>query len=931
MIRNNKSIIKVILLSTLCTSILSNGFSHKVYASFPTTKRLAGNDRYATAIKAAQDGWSSSYYAVIAYGENYPDALSAVPLAKKYDAPILLTYSNSIPSDVMEELKSLKVGKVFIIGGTGSVSSNVEDQLASEGMQIERLGGIDRYDTSVKIAEKFGNVGTLTVATGEDYSDAISIGPVAAAMEVPVLLVPKNIMPDTTKEYINKLNTIKNSEYSNPQNINKDKNTKNVGDFRNTKVFVVGDNNIVSDNVVREFENTFKDLDTTFTDSGNVQQFGNVERIIGQDKYERNINIIARFIENYNGKSISYTDSSNSSNDYKKTQYSTQYDLLGFKNIFIASGDGFADALSGAALAAKTKSTVILSSDSNTQMLKNFILSKIPNYDYNSTAPEYITVLGGEAVMPESRVSDVFGTVAFDTTVASDKIQFKDTQLEKIIRDKIGIHDRDLHYSDLKGITSLDLSNKGIKYIDGLDNFSNLKSLDLSYNQIESTLPLLKLYSIENLNLSHNKIQDISYISNIKELRQLNLSDNNISYFGDSRKTTKDSGDTEYDKISQNVFKYLTNLTFLDLSNSNPEDYYSNRNRIDSGDLDDLEVLTNLTSLNLKGNSLGSLSNLEKLISLTTLNLSKTGLSTLDSVGKLTNLTYLDISRNTSIDGSDLKPLQNLYNLKYLDASSNKIEDLTYIGGLTGLTTLYLEDNPIKDYTPILTYKNSLYYRDFDDTLVQENNIFYSTESDINAEIKNEISAFATMYGYNNFDKLKFRQLYRPYALGVYDSTLKGLYQDREWLKSQIASEGLSSSQLKDVNEALDNVENKIADIKKKDEMNSKLSALNNQLVTAYNPKDMVKIINKINYIYTDYRYDDYRTTIDRCNADIEKIKAQLQIASMQSASYSGANTIQELKYDIDQRQKDKDFAQEKVNMYDNYRNFFNAISSVID
>lgn len=927
MIRNNKSIIKVILIGTLCTSILINGFSYRVYASFPTTKRLAGSDRYTTAVKAAQDGWSSSYYAVLACGENYPDALSAVPLARKYDAPILLTYRNSLPSEVMEELKSLKVGKVFIIGGTGSVGSNLEEKLAAEGMQIERLGGVDRYDTSVKIAEKFGNVDTLTVATGEDYADAISIGPAAAAMGVPVLLVPKNIMPDTTKEYIQKLNTIKNSEYSNLQNGQTDKSKDNVGNFRNMQIFVVGDNNVVSDNVTREFENTFKD-------SAGIQQFGNVERIVGQDKYERNINIMARFIKNSVGTSIDYDDHSNSSDDYKKTQYSTKYDLFSFNNMFIASGDGFADALSGAALAAKTKSPVILSGESNTQMLKNFILSKIPNYSYNSTAPEYLTVLGGEAVMPDSRVSSIFGTVAFDTTAAfnnSSSATFKDKQLEKLIRDKVGIHDRDLHYSDLKDITSLDLSNQGIGDITGIDNCPNLKSLDLSYNQIKNVMPLLKMYSLEDLNLSHNKIEDISYLSNLRSLKQLNLSDNNISILDDSRVADKDSDDDDYSKISQNVFKYLTNLTFLDLSNSNSEEYYNTRNRIDSGDLDSLEVLTNLVSLNLKGNSLGSLTSLEKLTNLTTLNLRKTGISSLESVGKLTKLTYLDISKNTSIDGDDLKPLKSLTNLKYLDASSNKIDELTYIGGLSSLTTLYLEDNPIKDYTPILSYKNSLYYRDFDDALVAESNNFYSTDTDINALIKSQISDFSTVYGYSNFDKLKFRQLYRPYDLGSYDEKLSELYKERDWLKSQIALEELSSSQRKDTNEYLEVIENQIVDIKKKDEMNTKIKDLNNQLVVASNPKDMVKIINQINYIYSDYRYDDYRIAVDRSSADIEKIKAQLQIASMQSPSYSGASTIQELKYDIDQRQKDKDFAQEKVNMYENYRSFFNAINSVIE
>ncbi|KJR45615.1 N-acetylmuramoyl-L-alanine amidase [Desulfosporosinus sp. I2] len=51
---------------------------------------MAGFDRFETASKIAKSGWTQSDYAILAYGGNYPDALSSAPLAKKYNAPILL-------------------------------------------------------------------------------------------------------------------------------------------------------------------------------------------------------------------------------------------------------------------------------------------------------------------------------------------------------------------------------------------------------------------------------------------------------------------------------------------------------------------------------------------------------------------------------------------------------------------------------------------------------------------------------------------------------------------------------------------------------------------------------------------------------------------------------------------------------------------------
>jgi len=919
-IRRRRNILALIL-----AVLINSTLAHKVGAAFPTTKRLAGTDRYITSLRVAQDGWTSSYYAILACGEDYPDALSSVPLAKKYDAPILLTHRTYIDAAVLQELQSLNVGKIFVIGGTAAVSDGIISQLNTLGMQTERIGGADRYGTSVKIAEKFGKVDTLTVATGQDYADAISIGPAAAAMGVPVILVPKNIMPDETKAYIEKLNTIINADYSNKQK-GQTSSSDNVGAFRNMKVFVVGDNNIVSDNVVREFENTFKD-DVTY------QQFGNVERIVGEDKYERNINVIARFLEKSSGTTVNYDDHSDSDDDYGKTDYSTKNDLFSLNNLYIASGENFPDALAGAAAAAKSKAPVILTGESNSGLLKDFILTKMPNYDYDSTAPEYLTILGGEAVVPNSRVNDIFGYVINDKNVStgdSSTTTFKDNRLEKLIRDKVGMPTGTLNYSDLKNITALDLSNQGITDITGLENCMNLKSLDLSYNQITSVKPLLKLYDLKDLNLSHNKISDVSYFSNLTSLEKLNLSDNKVSDFSYSRKNTKDYNDTDYDKVSDSVFKYMTHLTYLDLGNSNVSGSYSYQNSISSSDLSDLKYLISLVSLNLNGTDVSSLSNLEKLTKLTTLNLSGTDVSSLDSLKKLTNLTSLDLSNNDSIDGSDLKPLQYLTKLKYLNLSNNQIDDLKYLKGLTNLTTLYLEDNPILDYTAILSYKNSLYYRDFDIATISSD-ITYSSDSTIDAEIKSQISNFGNLYDYGNYYKLRFRLLYRSYGTGAYNDILEALQSEREWLSGEIASGNLSTSQLKDVNNDLLDIENQIADISKKNSINSKVKDLENQLSTAYEPNDMEKIINKINYTYADYRYDYYRTLVDRYTDDIQKLEAEIQITGLQSPSYSGSNTIDSLQNILNQKKKNRDFALEKITMYDNYRNFFNAINSVFE
>ncbi len=52
-------------------------------------------------------------YAVLVNGENFPDALSAAPLAKKYNAPILLNSSWILDTSVEDELKRLEVKQIY--------------------------------------------------------------------------------------------------------------------------------------------------------------------------------------------------------------------------------------------------------------------------------------------------------------------------------------------------------------------------------------------------------------------------------------------------------------------------------------------------------------------------------------------------------------------------------------------------------------------------------------------------------------------------------------------------------------------------------------------------------------------------------------------------------------------------------------------------
>src|SRR5690606_27421362 len=85
--------------SVLSVSAFISTSEASVYEKFD---RIHGDDRYETSIEVSKAGWGkgSTSHVIIAIGTNYPDALAGAPLAKKLNAPILLTKKDSVPSNV---------------------------------------------------------------------------------------------------------------------------------------------------------------------------------------------------------------------------------------------------------------------------------------------------------------------------------------------------------------------------------------------------------------------------------------------------------------------------------------------------------------------------------------------------------------------------------------------------------------------------------------------------------------------------------------------------------------------------------------------------------------------------------------------------------------------------------------------------------------
>jgi putative cell wall-binding protein len=191
--------------------------SSEIYQS-PTGKsieRIYGANRYATAAGVSRKMYPTPTVVenvVIASGENWPDATVAAPLAGALKAPLLLTPKAYLPGETSSEIIRLNPKRIYIIGSTGAISSTVETAIkgARPAVIIERIAGVDRYQTSFAVANKIKSIlgaipdGTAFFVTGNNYPDALSVGSVAAYQKYPVILVGTTL-PGTSLQTINNL------------------------------------------------------------------------------------------------------------------------------------------------------------------------------------------------------------------------------------------------------------------------------------------------------------------------------------------------------------------------------------------------------------------------------------------------------------------------------------------------------------------------------------------------------------------------------------------------------------------------------------------------------------------------------------------------------------------------------------------------------
>src|SRR5439155_4199037 len=98
---------------------------------------------------------------VVARGDQFPDALAAGPesytgssgpCGDNTPLPLLLTASDSLSPSAASALTDLNVKQVLLMGGTAAITTATEDAIKAMGINVIRIGGVNRQETVIKLS-----------------------------------------------------------------------------------------------------------------------------------------------------------------------------------------------------------------------------------------------------------------------------------------------------------------------------------------------------------------------------------------------------------------------------------------------------------------------------------------------------------------------------------------------------------------------------------------------------------------------------------------------------------------------------------------------------------------------------------------------------------------------------------------------------------
>ena len=187
------------------------------------TRRITGMNSYETAANVAEY-LNYPQNIMIISSENYIEGLSTCAMAAHMGEPNLFAFRNKLPTSTRNVIQKTKNACVYIIGNTNSISENVEKEIKNLNVRfVDRIAGKTPYEIAVNFAkykspegnfgwdrtEREGHAFTFTLNPFDSVSGSLFAH---LGKHTPILVVSKDQLPETTRNYIESVKPIPTPE-----------------------------------------------------------------------------------------------------------------------------------------------------------------------------------------------------------------------------------------------------------------------------------------------------------------------------------------------------------------------------------------------------------------------------------------------------------------------------------------------------------------------------------------------------------------------------------------------------------------------------------------------------------------------------------------------------------------------------------------------
>lgn len=333
----------------------------------------------------------------------------------------------------LSNMQILTIGTSICISGfLFSTVSNADGNL--------RISGSDRYETSMNILKHLGSKDEIYIATGKNFPDALSIGPISHIQEKPLLLIKEN---DSEIKSLKEAKIKKITIIGGTSSISKNFENKLKKDFEVTRISGK-DRYETSRKIARLVTNKKVGVATgeTYPDALVASSY------LGKNKMplilidnNKNINIPEDKEAIYTFGGISSVNKTYGKRISGKDRYETSRKIAdefkNYENIIIVSGENFADALSSAPLGKKYNAPIILTKSNKIDDSSKNILKKAKK----------VILVGGETSISKNIEKEIIDARTNKTENSSskpkDNSSLENNELKKA-KDELGKRIEDL-------------------------------------------------------------------------------------------------------------------------------------------------------------------------------------------------------------------------------------------------------------------------------------------------------------------------------------------------------------------------------------------------------------------------------------------------------------------------------------------------------